>query len=396
VIDRARNFFKLSNGVFIAPSELEAVYGGCSVVKNCFVFASDDNDCILAAVTPRDSLCSEKDVLTEMRAVAHARKLSGYLVPKRVVVDSESWTESNGFLSAAGKLCRPALQKRFHVRAAAEMSLPPVVSSVAAGVQALLFETLGGAVVFDEGTSVALLGATSLQLAALHNTVRDRFGVVLEIKTIADMTVAELSQAVFGSSVSIETVKKRRDWEKEVRDALQHIQPVKCKSNSNLELAFFLTGATGLVGSHLLAELLGSFVLNDVFCLVRAESEAHGLRRLTESLSQHGLLQKDFLGRVRIVVGSLDQPNLGFRSREEFETLATSRNFCVVHNGAIVNSSMPFLSLKSANVAGTCTMLEFAGGRSFHYVSTMGLLSSSGVFDETEQVPSSALDHLSG
>lgn len=71
-------------------------------------------------------------------------------------MDPEPWTESNGLLSSIGKICRPALQKKFHCNIR-EIPLPAVSSGVPSGIHALVFEIIGAAVFDGENDFECLL-----------------------------------------------------------------------------------------------------------------------------------------------------------------------------------------------------------------------------------------------
>ena len=170
--------------------------------------------------------------------------------------------------------------------------------------------------------------------------------------------------------------------------------------------AIFLTGATGYLGAHILAEMLtGSEVT--VFCLVRAESRAEGRARLTDTLRGYRLLepvlqslakqvrppsplipnkprsaadgaegtperkkQKSTLtedeellqellqARIVPVLGDLSKPLLGIADGA-FRSLATEVD-SILHCGADVNLVKAYASLKPANVLGTQEVLRLA------------------------------------
>lgn len=52
----------------------------------------------------------------------------------------------------------------------------------------------------------------------------------------------------------------------------------------------------------------------------------------------------------------------------------------VYHNGAIVNSVLPFASVKASNVAGTSEIIKLCilANSELHHVSTIGMLSGTG------------------
>lgn len=130
--------------------------------------------------------------------------------------------------------------------------------------------------------------------------------------------------------------------------------------------AIFLTGATGFLGAHILAELLASTDVQ-VFALVRAADNVSGRKRLEQTLQSYDLLQpllsKLFDGyldddeekpwfddRVCVVLGDLSKPLLGLQ-HEDFKELAFSID-SILHCGADVNLVKPYGALKAPNVLG--------------------------------------------
>ncbi|WP_306323702.1 MULTISPECIES: thioester reductase domain-containing protein [unclassified Streptomyces] len=141
--------------------------------------------------------------------------------------------------------------------------------------------------------------------------------------------------------------------------------------------ATLLTGATGFVGAFLLAELLERRT-GDVLCLVRAEDEAHGLRRILDNLAAHGLdVARRHHDRVVPVVGDLVSPKLGLDD-EDFAALH-ARVGSILHCGGMVKWTYPYGKLAPANVDGTREVLRLAtvgAVRPVHFISTVGVFSS--------------------
>lgn len=139
----------------------------------------------------------------------------------------------------------------------------------------------------------------------------------------------------------------------------------------------FLTGVTGFLGAFLLHEMLVSTNAM-IFCLVRAKTDADASARIFKNLEAYRLLQ-DPLARVDLwmdriipVVGDLAQEHFGL-SVTRFHELAQVIDV-IIHNGALVNFSYPYVSLKAANVTGTVTGLRLATLyrlKPFHFVSTL-------------------------
>lgn len=75
-----------------------------------------------------------------------------------------------------------------------------------------------------------------------------------------------------------------------------------------------ITGATGFLGIHLVAELLSSDPEATAWCLVRASSREHGLQRIL-SQAKAFELQVD-PARIRVLCGDLNEPVLGLTAED--------------------------------------------------------------------------------
>ena len=140
--------------------------------------------------------------------------------------------------------------------------------------------------------------------------------------------------------------------------------------------SIFLTGATGFLGAYLLDELLHK-TRADIYCLIRCSNPEDGKIRLQKHLEFYSLWKEYFSSRIIPVVGDLAQPLLGL-SETEFHELAGIINI-IYHNGAWVNASRPYSTLKSVNVLGTQEVLRLASFRQtkpIHFTSTLGVFLS--------------------
>jgi amino acid adenylation domain-containing protein/thioester reductase-like protein len=135
----------------------------------------------------------------------------------------------------------------------------------------------------------------------------------------------------------------------------------------------FLTGATGFLGAYLLHGVLRRTTA-DVYCLVRAKDADEGRRRIAENVRGYLPWDESWGDRVIPVVGDLSAPRLGL-TEDGFEALA-ERLDCIVHNGGVVNFTLPYGRMREANVLGTAEVLRLACARAaipVHYVSTLGV-----------------------
>lgn len=134
-----------------------------------------------------------------------------------------------------------------------------------------------------------------------------------------------------------------------------------------------VTGATGFLAAHLVADLLRHTEAR-VTCLVRAPNVADGLRRLRENFARYELTVP--LDRVVAVPSDLAQPRLALAS-SEYERLADEID-AIYHSAAFLNFVYPYEGFVPPNVAGTRELIRLAcDGRpkAFHHVSTTAFFS---------------------
>ncbi|RKR91092.1 amino acid adenylation domain-containing protein/thioester reductase-like protein [Micromonospora pisi] len=131
-----------------------------------------------------------------------------------------------------------------------------------------------------------------------------------------------------------------------------------------------LTGATGFLGAYLARDLLRNTSAR-VHCLVRARDAEHARQRVLDNLAANGCLESGATERVVGVPADLARPRLGIDDRT-WRRLAEEIG-AIYHNGAQVNSLLPYDRLRAANVAGTRELLRLAThvhAKSFHHVSS--------------------------
>lgn len=146
-----------------------------------------------------------------------------------------------------------------------------------------------------------------------------------------------------------------------------------------------LTGSTGLLGCHVLAQVLRRSDAR-VWCLVRAADEAGGLARIQAALTYHRLWADEWRPRIAPVCADLAAPRLKLAGRA-FDELAELIDV-VYHVGAHVNLIDPYDRASAVNVAGTQEILRLAArhhAKPVHYVSTLSTVA--GGPDDPEVLP---------
>lgn len=133
-----------------------------------------------------------------------------------------------------------------------------------------------------------------------------------------------------------------------------------------------LTGASGFIGIHLLAELLREPDL-EVTCLLRARDAEHAAQRLQEISVRYAQPLPD-RSRLHLLAADLEQPQLGLKPTE-WDRLADDVD-CVLHCAAQVNFFASYQQLRAANVLGTRSLLQLCAqqrSKKFILVSSMGV-----------------------
>ncbi|MBF2002244.1 MAG: thioester reductase domain-containing protein [Synechococcales cyanobacterium M58_A2018_015] len=139
-----------------------------------------------------------------------------------------------------------------------------------------------------------------------------------------------------------------------------------------------LTGATGFLGTFLLAELLRQTEA-DIDCLVRADSLEQARQKLKASLTRYGMEEfwQQAQSRIVPIVGDLAQPDLGL-TPDTWQALAAEID-AIYHNGAWVQHTSPYAQLKATNVLGTQTIIRLAAQertKPLHFISTISVFAA--------------------
>ncbi|MCS0637585.1 amino acid adenylation domain-containing protein [Streptomyces sp. LP05-1] len=133
-----------------------------------------------------------------------------------------------------------------------------------------------------------------------------------------------------------------------------------------------LTGATGFVGPHLLAELL-RVTDAEIICPVRAADPAGATERILGALAAQGLPRPAGAERITALPADLARPDLGLGAARLTEL--ADRCDAVFHNAATVSVLREYTSLRAVNTGATHRLLRLAAARAvpLHLVSTLSV-----------------------
>jgi fatty acid CoA ligase FadD9 len=406
VVGRLKNVIKLSQGEFVAVDSIEAELAGCPLVDRIFVHADASSSALLGVVVPnfaalaralgvedRDpaQLAAHPDaaaaIVRALREHGRSRGLAGYEVPRTVIIESAPMTVESGLLTASGKLARPAAMARYAARLAALGGAAEVIADDGDS----LLDRLAGAVSRVVGRRVdpteAIhdgLGVDSLVAAEALSAAGDALGRDLplalwfESRTLADLA-RRLDRGALGRAAASDDL-PRQDLDLDL-DVDGAAEPDAARTPPAIVL---LTGATGLLGVHLLEALVARTSAR-VVCLVRAGSDEAAAARIRVVLARHEIAESD-AARWSALAGDLAAPQLGLDDAA-WSGLVASVD-AVLHAGATVSWLQAYEPLRAPNVLGTRELLRLARtGRAkpFHFVSTISTARADA--PETERLP---------
>ncbi|RYO53965.1 hypothetical protein AA0116_g10176 [Alternaria tenuissima] len=118
-----------------------------------------------------------------------------------------------------------------------------------------------------------------------------------------------------------------------------------------------LTGATGGLGAHLLAQLVRNVDVDKVYALVRASSDFVALRRTLESLSARGLSPtQEELEKIVALPADLSKPDFGL-GIDRFERLSSDVGL-VIHSAWAVNFNISVQSFEKEHIAAVKNLIN--------------------------------------
>lgn len=121
----------------------------------------------------------------------------------------------------------------------------------------------------------------------------------------------------------------------------------------------FLTGATGVLGSYILKELLCDQTIKNIYCLVRGNNSEECLSRLRNAVNIYDdSLQLQFSKKVIPIVGDITSVNFNLKTNE-YESLKNKIDV-TIHAASSTNLFLSYELLKQTNVLGTQRVIDFS------------------------------------
>lgn len=154
-----------------------------------------------------------------------------------------------------------------------------------------------------------------------------------------------------------------------------------------------VTGSTGSLGAHIVAQLVQDSSIERIYCFVRAQDESSAAKRTAESLISRKLyhsLPLQLRTKVISLPVDLSKPDLGLPESTYCEITSSLRT--VIHAAWSVNFNIRLSSFERDNIAGVRHLIDLcqSGGASFNFCSSVSTVSRHP--DEQGPVPESLPD----
>ena len=181
-----------------------------------------------------------------------------------------------------------------------------------------------------------------------------------------------------------------------VQDNNDYISPIGYSENdvtkkNPMPKNILLTGVTGFLGVHILAELLNRFSDTKIYCLIRNKPNKTNTKRLKEVLHFYFGAKYDLLinDRVFVISGDLSRDKMGMDITEYKEL--TTKIDSIIHCASLVKHFGDYNTFYNSNVVSAKNVIKFAkeSNASINHVSTTSvsgnyLVKNSIEYDYTE------------
>lgn len=404
-VDRRKNILKLSQGEFIATSQLETLYSAIPEIQNIYIYGKGEWSYFLAVIIPYNDLTEHLDEKTEVikqffmnaiRQHAKTNKLRSYEIPRDVLIDKTPFTQLNGLLSDHGKPMWPKLRQKYALHF--ENLNSQLISQERVKLRNLhqqvdmlpVLETLKNAVCSLVGGTVETispeaqfrdLGGDSISAVNLATLLSDIYAINVpvdllispgyDLKYISEYI--EKALQTHQSRPSCESTHSLTPFTYHAKDLqLEHfINPDILHKAHTLNTSphpaktILLTGSSGYLGRFLALQLLKTLGEQGgtLICVVRAKDIQTASRRFQESFGRgDSVISRKVRAlsklHLEVLAGDIGEPKFGL-DEATWERLSSEVD-SIFHAAALVNHLLPYSSLFNANVNGTSEIISLA------------------------------------
>ncbi|KAL4910501.1 hypothetical protein BDW74DRAFT_171966 [Aspergillus multicolor] len=209
---------------------------------------------------------------------------------------------------------------------------------------------------------LSILGLDSIQLISIVTFIRTEYGAKMTVGTLYDLklTITGLAAMITTPENGTASTHAPLNLSKELQNVYADL--TRRSESAKVKRRVFLTGATGLLGTQILRQLLLDPSVQRVIVHVRATSAEKGLERVVASAKLAKWWDPSYGSRLECWAGDLGLPQLGLTA-EQWRMLcgqseARDSITAIIHNGAAVQWQAPYHALKAVNVDSTVDLLS--------------------------------------
>ncbi|KAL2065966.1 hypothetical protein VTL71DRAFT_3636 [Oculimacula yallundae] len=224
-------------------------------------------------------------------------------------------------------------------------------------------QTLSG-VTLESDTDFFKVGGNSLLLVKVQNLIRDRFVIILPLVKLYECSTLSKLAAVIKDSSTLQPIV----WADETKLKMSHVRgtelenPLPLNTQNTIVL---LTGATGYLGRHILAQLVSDRNVSEIHCIAIRRKDGQGLE-------ESRILNPS--DKIVEYAGDLSSRRFGL-STEDFQSLAESVDL-IIHSGANRAFWEDYRVLRKTNLSSTMELVNISARRKIpiHFLSSGGVL----------------------
>ena len=364
------------NGQRIELEEVESVIRRASLVRDVVVVPQGGTPTrsLRAYVVPaREASNMNRQALIMQLKVLMRKNLPSYSVPSSIEVINALPLSANKKLDI-NALSDPALRTDESSHSGTKTLLTPLEKKIAAELLNALHLPTEQAV--SPETTYGELGGTSLQISLVLRHLNMALGCKLHLAQFyrREVSIRHLATLIDGEQQQVSPPDDLQEQTHLPRDISYSVRAIPFRQQEHI----LLTGSTGFLGSHLLAEILRT-TSPKISCIVRAPNDTIARNRIKTALQTWKLWEDSFTSRFDAFSGDVCKPFLGL-STERYLCLARKID-TVYHSAAAVSFIAPFQELEEANVTGTIEILRFASTltqKRLNYISTLSVFFGAG------------------
>ncbi|MDD3173449.1 MAG: AMP-binding protein [Herbinix sp.] len=383
ITGRKKNLIVLKSGKNIYPEEIEGYLLACNLVKEVVVLSKEEKEgresALIAEVYPdldyakqNGVINLEQTLLEEVKAITE--NLPYYKRVSRIEIRQTEFEKTS-----TKKIKRFAINRKPNNSSSnisnGKLDYVKPENELQELIEKLMCDTLNLEKI-SINQDLFEFGLDSLGVMDAVATLSVKGIEINVIDIYKARTIKEISNIINDEIV--------RDADLEI--AADITEDFICRSTKSEVKNVLLTGATGYLGSHILAEIMKSTSAT-VYCLVRDQQRFYEILPLYFGNQLANLIEN----RTVTVLGDITSTNLGL-SVEDYTNLSELID-TTIHSAANVHHIADINESEKVNVIGTENIIRFArkANSSYHHISTIAISGENipgktgeVIFDETK------------